>query len=229
MSFGQRFKELRKFLNLSQIELAEILEVSQSTVSFYEKDEVYPSVASLFIIKNQYNVDLNWLFTGKGKMFIQEKQASTGITLNYSNSPLQPYTTGEFREVKIQGEISAGEPAFNCPYYEGGSVYISQDFLSDIANTFCFRVSGNSMKPDILNGDVVFIQPNTDWKLLEDKIIAVRTIDGITLKRLVVNHELKQAFLLPINNEYKPIIPTNDDNIIGNLILIVRTFPDCKV
>lgn len=62
---GERIKELRKELSISQIEFAEYLEMKQNTLSGYEKRGKIPSdLLETIILKTGVNPD--WLLTGKG-------------------------------------------------------------------------------------------------------------------------------------------------------------------
>lgn len=42
--FGKNLKEIRKFRNITQVELSELLGVSQQLLSKYEQNKAYPSV-----------------------------------------------------------------------------------------------------------------------------------------------------------------------------------------
>lgn len=66
-----RFRLLRQKLGLSQKEMAEGLGVPSTTISKYERGEVKPAADILAKIANTYGVNLNWLLTGLGDMFIK--------------------------------------------------------------------------------------------------------------------------------------------------------------
>ena len=66
MSFGSRIKEFRKVFNLSQQELAKKLNMQPQALARYEKDKVKPSIELAQKLTNMFNINLNWLLTGKG-------------------------------------------------------------------------------------------------------------------------------------------------------------------
>jgi transcriptional regulator with XRE-family HTH domain len=67
---GLRIKEFRKSIKKYQYELAEELKSSQSTFTSIETGKIYPCSPFLNYLHLQYNLNLNWLLTGKGEMII---------------------------------------------------------------------------------------------------------------------------------------------------------------
>ena len=56
-----RIKELRKEKNITQIRLSIDLEVSQETISAYEKGKYFPSTQSLIKLANIFGVSIDYL------------------------------------------------------------------------------------------------------------------------------------------------------------------------
>lgn len=56
-----KLKEIRKKLNMSQLELANKLNTSQNTISNYEAGNTQPSIEMLVSIANILNVSLDYL------------------------------------------------------------------------------------------------------------------------------------------------------------------------
>ncbi|MFA7074907.1 MAG: helix-turn-helix domain-containing protein [Endomicrobiaceae bacterium] len=67
--FGVKVKLIRKKLKKSQKEFSDFLEVSQSAISNYEKNERTPSADFLNKLAEKCNINMNWFLTGKGEMF----------------------------------------------------------------------------------------------------------------------------------------------------------------
>lgn len=59
--FGERLKELRIKFGLKQYELAEILDVSQSTIGMYENDQRTPPSESIVKLAEYFNVTTDYL------------------------------------------------------------------------------------------------------------------------------------------------------------------------
>jgi transcriptional regulator with XRE-family HTH domain len=65
---SERFKKVRKDLNLTQSAFADGLKIKQSSISTIEGGG-NPDISTLTNIANIYNVNLNWLIIGEGSMF----------------------------------------------------------------------------------------------------------------------------------------------------------------
>lgn len=66
-SFGQRLASLRKVKGISQLELAQLLNLGQSTIAMYETDKRQPDVATIRNIANIFHVSIDYLLG-----FVQE-------------------------------------------------------------------------------------------------------------------------------------------------------------
>lgn len=88
----QRIKKLRKALELTQQQFAEIIGGKRGTVAKYETGANVPSAAVFSLICKTFNVNEEWLRTGQGEMFIQKNRSD------------------EISE--FIGEIMSGEPDF---------------------------------------------------------------------------------------------------------------------
>lgn len=64
MTFGERLFELRKHANLTQEQLAELLEVSRQSVSKWEQDKAYPEMTRLIFLSDYFQVSLDYLMRG---------------------------------------------------------------------------------------------------------------------------------------------------------------------
>ncbi|MGL4606669.1 MAG: helix-turn-helix transcriptional regulator [Eubacteriaceae bacterium] len=60
-SIGLQIKKLRNLLNLSQGELAQLLEVTQNSLSLYESDKRIPSLEVAIRISEKTGVSLDWI------------------------------------------------------------------------------------------------------------------------------------------------------------------------
>lgn len=65
MSFSDNLKQIRKDFNLSQEELAEMLDVSRQAVSKWEQGQGYPEVDKLLLISSKLCISLDVLMYGE--------------------------------------------------------------------------------------------------------------------------------------------------------------------
>lgn len=69
MTVGERIKELRKSLNLTQQEFADRIGTARDNIGGYETDRRKPSSSAISLIVAKLNVSEKWLRTGEGEMF----------------------------------------------------------------------------------------------------------------------------------------------------------------
>lgn len=69
-----RIKKIRKELDLTQQEFADKLGIKRNTVASYETGKSNLSDGAVSLICREFNVNEEWLRTGKGEMFIEQSQ-----------------------------------------------------------------------------------------------------------------------------------------------------------
>ena len=67
-------------MHLTSNELAEKLNIPVRTIGSYEREEAQPSPKFLNALIENYYININWLLTGKGNMFISNR---TEADINY--------------------------------------------------------------------------------------------------------------------------------------------------
>ena len=63
-SFGERLVQLRNIKNISQEELADMLDVSRQSISKWENDKAYPEMTRLLMMSDYFEVSLDYLMRG---------------------------------------------------------------------------------------------------------------------------------------------------------------------
>lgn len=91
-SFSKRILELRKALKVNQTEFANTIYVTQGMVSQYEKSVKIPSNSVIAHICNTYNVNKDWLLTGKGEIFINTAEVTKLEIIVPTKTQEQPST-----------------------------------------------------------------------------------------------------------------------------------------
>lgn len=102
-----------------------------------------------------------------------------------------------------------------------GTIKVNMDLVKDGSEYFALKVKGDSMQPVLYEDDVVIIKRQNDC---EDGQIAVVLINGdeATIKR--VKKSSNGIWLQPFNNNYEPLVFTNDEieNIPVKIIGVVK-------
>ncbi len=66
---GDRLKRIRKEVGYSQQAFSKELKITQQSYSLLERDKRAPNIRVLGVLWEKFNVNLNWLVMGHGKMF----------------------------------------------------------------------------------------------------------------------------------------------------------------
>ena len=76
MRISERLKTIREAKGLSQKQFAETLGTALTRISEYERDKVKPTTEILTKLAEIHGININWLLTGNGDMFIKEEKKS---------------------------------------------------------------------------------------------------------------------------------------------------------
>lgn len=76
-SIGARLKKVRLFLNLNQQSFASYLHTSTGFLSEVESGKKLPGVQLIHSLKRKFNIDTNWLLTGRGTMFESNRMSGS--------------------------------------------------------------------------------------------------------------------------------------------------------
>lgn len=157
--YGDRIKEIRRYLNLSQRELSDALGISVMALSRLETGE---SSLKIEIISKFDNLDINtdWLITGKGEMF--RSDGDTGLAVyeeKETNLTVQERGVS-MPFIDISASAGFGVENFDEMINESVKVVISPNLLPNISlkDTFVVKAKGDSMLPVINNGDLLVVR-----------------------------------------------------------------------
>ena len=105
---NNRLYLIRKNLKLSQKEMSNLLSIPYTTLSRYENNVIKPSFDILSKIAKQFNVNINWLLTGRGSMFLDNgtkmKADVPMFTRKFTDDEHSGLSDREYIE-KVQDEV----------------------------------------------------------------------------------------------------------------------------
>ena len=157
---GSIIRDIRKKNNLTQNEFASILGVTFQAVSKWENDKSIPDITILKDISNKFNVDLNYLISGK-KVNINKKSffkknmiiiiaiifiiISICIFLFFHKHNYEFKTlNGETKDIKVTGSITYDESK--------SSIYLNVDYNADDTQKYSYiKCTLYEKHQDILN------------------------------------------------------------------------------
>ena len=235
---GSKIKEFRLKRNLTQKELAKLVNVGDTTIANYEKGFRSPKKDTMFDLANAFNVSIDDLFPP-----IQKGSSSNTPQIQTIYDELKPprqikVLTYAERQLKEQNEektkineVSEAIRLYSYDYYDhpasaGTGQYLNDvrveriELPVDIDADFVIPIKGDSMEPDYHDGDLVFIQTSVD---LNDGVIGVFNYNGNAyIKQLVIDKD--QAYLHSLNPAYKDMLitPDTDFRIIGEVVDLYR-------
>lgn len=213
MYFAENIKFLRQRKNLSQNDLASILELTRTTLAGYEKS-VQPPFKTLVKFADYFKVSIDALirYNLKELSEFQLSQIEDGFDIDVTGQKLRLLTVSVDKEgneniemvpVKAQAgytsdygdiEFIASLPKFSLPFLPNDKTYRT------------FQIKGDSMLP-IPEGSWVTGAYIQNWKTIKDgtPCIIVTRDDGIVFKVVYNQIEKTQTFLLVSSNRsYKP-------------------------
>ena len=79
-AMGERIQSIRKRLELKQKEFAAELCISGPSLSEAEAGNVKPTIEIYYYLTKKFNVNQDYLFMGKGSMFLEEKNMESPLT-----------------------------------------------------------------------------------------------------------------------------------------------------
>ncbi len=122
-------------------------------------------------------------------------------------------------QLPLLGTIAAGNPIEAIE--ENEKVEVPLDLFNPAKLNFCLRIQGDSMiEKGILDDDIVIIEHQTTAE--SGAIIAAIIDNEATLK--IFKKEQNQIKLYPANHKYKPIKVTNNFQIAGVLVGLLRKY-----
>jgi len=249
---GDRLAYLIKTLAVKDYEFAEKYQISRASLIRYKQNERYPDPEFLLALSKD-KINLNWLLTGNGSMYVKDefeefiknipqtrdtdsnppkhpKIIKTGKPVHNTYNEIDIEATTRTITLPIAGDIAAGSP-LEIPdqYGMSGEIELPKTYLSgNPRNYIVFQVNGRSMEPIIQHADIVIIKANPIWELADNQVAAVRTTDGVTLKKVQIDHQREQVILQPFNLDFPVLILDSDWNsdasLIGTIALQLRLY-----
>ena len=211
-SIGYKIKKIRKNKNIKQQDLAIKLNIDRSTLSRYENDKIDLTIKDCEIIANALGVSTDYLLGREHNQSLAEieNDKMQEILKGIGAEPLK-----DLYPIPLLGDVIAGIPIESPELFEG-YVYISYTPPNEY---FALLVHGDSMINAGITDKSILIVHQQNYA--ENGDIVVALVDGeATVKRF--RKENNTVFLLPENNNYIPIVVTENNTlcIIGKVVEI---------
>ena len=211
----ERINQLMKEKRLRQIDVLNLakplqekynIKFSKSHLSQYVNGKSNPDNEKIFLLSKIFGVTEAWLLGYNVPRY--ERLEETKI-----NASLTPQSL----KIPVLGTVAAGIPISAVEdildYEEIPLTWQNQ------GEFFGLRIKGDSMKPDINNGDIVIVkQQSTAYN--GDVVIALVNGDDVTCKKF---EKLDNGIMLISNNsEYSPMYFSNEEVVSKPVVIIGR-------
>ena len=194
ITMSNNLKKYLKINNVSRNQLSESLGISYSTISDWINGKAYPRIDKIEMMANYFGINKSDLVE---EHFTEEK--TQGL------------------KIPVLGTVAAGVPISAVEdildYEEVPQSWESQ------GEFFGLRIKGDSMKPDINDGDTVIVRQQSTANN-GDVVIALVNGDDATCKKF---EKLDNGIMLISNNsEYSPMYFSNEEVFTKPVVIIGR-------
>lgn len=218
-SMGERIREIRG--NLSQNEFARRLNVSQSSVGRYEHDSV-PDANFLKAIYTEFEVNLNWLVSGEGPRFLNEK-SNLGGREDGNAFDNDQFVSVPFIQAHLDPVQNEFIPAVKKRCYAFRKGWLSE-ILTDPQKAVLLECSGKSMETTIYEGDIVMIDTGKK-QILDGCIYGIEIGNAIVIKELQLLANDRVRIISKKNEEFPPYETRIEDiRVLGQIVWSSRQF-----
>lgn len=208
---AERLKIFRQYLTMSQEDFAKLIGMKRTAYSMIETGSSNISVEIVAFLSKEKNLNPTWLFTGAGNMQLTQvlspviaEEAHTNYTIEtLSNDKLILKNLSLTATKIIEIEAVAGLPV----PVEISEIETGVKLLPGLSFRvqMMIRVRGDSMEPEILNGDTLLITPVLPNEITQDKMYVVHTLDGRTFLKIVSVDLKRRIYMLrSLNPNYGP-------------------------
>ena len=208
-TIAERIKEGMEIRNLKQADLVELTGISKGALSSYISGRYEPKQNNIYLIAKALSVNEAWLM---------------GLDAPIDRNIIQT-TSAKGVKIKVLGRVAAGIPIEAIE-----DIIDTEEITEELARTgkfFGLQIKGDSMTPNICNGDIVIVRQQDD---AENGDVVIATINGndAVCKRL---RKYKEGIELISNNpSYDPMEFSNKDiaetpvKILGKVVELRRKF-----
>ncbi|WP_194442374.1 LexA family protein [Pseudoalteromonas simplex] len=203
-TLAQRLNYVLKDKGVTQEQVASAVGSSQQSIQAICAGKTLKP-RNLVAIARFLNVSANWLESGHGYMELSEGNTQT-LPQNKSDVPLISWVqAGAWTEISEAFQISEVDEFYPCPEKHS-------------SHTFALKVLGESMSPDFINGEIIFVDPEVEAR--NGSCVVVRQNGNLeaTFKQLIIDGS--QKYLKALNPNWpSPIIEMLPDATICGVVI----------
>lgn len=215
---GLYLKRCRDIKDLSLREVDKLTGISYTHLNMIENGKRNVTPALLRTLANLYGLDYLDLYEKAGYIDLVNDERRNKYKIDELGNPV--------KEVPLLGTVKAGYDYLAQENWIG-TVDVDASLVKDGSEYFALKVHGDSMSPVLIENDIVIVKKQDDFET-GDIVVAIINGDEATIKK---GKKTDNSILLqPLNNNYEPLIFTNDEmktipvKIIGIVKQLKRDF-----
>ncbi|KLO21903.1 hypothetical protein X275_06050 [Marinitoga sp. 1197] len=201
---GKRIELLRKRKGLSREKLGYIIGIAGNSVYRIESGMNLPSAEVIIELAKYFNVSTDYIL---------------GLD---TESDEENIVKVQMKKIPVYEKVAAGRSGIAEPIdYPIDEIYIPVGSKGE----FAVEVIGDSMEPEIKEGDYVIIDPNA-YVESGNRVVALINDGADALVKVYRKAMEGPAMLYSLNQKYEPIILTEDLKweIIGKVVSLYRRY-----
>lgn len=191
LTIAKKIRTLRENKNITQRELADKLNKSESAVRMWELGKSEPDIDTIKKLAEFFQISSDELI---------------GNSIKYDNAlSFEMPIYRVLKKIPILGSIRAGMPMYSEENFIG-EIEIPEEWTICGQQYFALKVKGDSMAPRYLENDIVILKQSPTCNNGQVCAVLING-DEATLKKVIFLPD-KSIMLQPINPNYKPLIFT---------------------
>lgn len=206
-------KKYRLNAGMKQIELCNILGISQGALSGWENGRYEPDIKSLSKMAELFDITVDELL---------------GREVSFPDKGNHPRKSGI--RIPVYGDTAAGIPILAIEDYDSDDPDDWEEITEEMARSgdyIALRIKGDSMEPRMKTGDIVIVrlQPN-----IETGELAIVRINGDSATCKKIKKSPEGLWLISFNPNYEPMFYSPKDieelpvTIIGKVVELRAKF-----
>ncbi len=214
-ALSRRLKVVRERLGYTQTRIAEAVGGKLRSWQEYEKGARVPG-SSVIAGLVELGVNANWVLTGKGAMLLSDDDAQ----LTRSAHPDEFATIPLYNVEACAGDGSYVEREEVATQLSFRRDWIHREIHANPAHLHLIYVRGDSMEPDLQDGEIVMVDTSVADRVPRDGIYVVQIDHQVAVKRLQ-RLPGDQVKVMSSNRAYEPFTAHLGDGelkVIGKVI-----------
>ncbi len=209
----ERIIMLRNMLQLSQVNFAKKIHISQGALSQIENGKSQISLETLRNISHELNVNCNWVVNGQGNIFMN---GEVELSKPKEVKQIVVKATGAKKPglplVRAKEQKQYAKKFSNADFIKGLDMYLIPGF--EEGNFRMFEVADDAMSPSLLPKEFVIGTPVTDHTKIENGTLAVIVNkDGVIIRRVHFYANEKHVLILKSDNRKVKNLNLHHDKI----------------